>query len=182
MSKKLALGLVAIVGGSLAAAAWYYTRPPTLPTLVVQKPAATTLQPSRRAPSADERIYDNGAFGFSLYYPKGLIVAEHGKGTDLTVLFKNKDAPEEFQVFITPYSEPTITQERFAADLPSLAMSNPVDITVDGAAATAFISSNQATGATQEVWFLHNGYLYEVVAPKDLGTWLLHILETWEFK
>jgi hypothetical protein len=36
-------------------------------------------------------------------------------------------------------------------------------------------------GAAHEVWFMHGGFLYEVVTYKPLAPWLMQILQTWRF-
>lgn len=44
-----------------------------------------------------------------------------------------------------------------------------------------FFSKNIALGDTREVWFIKNGYLYEVTTLKSLDAWLTQILQTWKF-
>jgi hypothetical protein len=77
--------------------------------------------------------------------------------------------------------EDKITQERFAMDEPSGVMNSPINITLDGAAATEFLSSNTAMGDSREIWFLRGGYLYEITTPRALDAWLLNIMQTWHF-
>ncbi len=60
-------------------------------------------------------------------------------------------------------------------------MNNPVNILVDGAAATQFLSTNPVMGASRELWFLHGDFLYEVTASPSLDSWLLQIMQTWQF-
>ena len=126
--------------------------------------------------------YKSAAYGFALYYPDGLTVAEHPlAGSSTVVLFQSEAAQQGFEIFVTPYAEPAITQARFLMDEPSGVMNDPQNITIDGAAATEFFSTNPAMGASREIWFLHGGYLFEVTAPASLDAWLLQIMGTWRF-
>ena len=36
-------------------------------------------------------------------------------------------------------------------------------------------------GHTREVWFIHNGFLYEVTTYKEIDEWLGSIMQTWKF-
>lgn len=136
----------------------------------------------KQSPPPNSKIYQSATYGFSLYYPNTLSMSVHSVGgNSAVILFQNKAAQEGFQVFVTPYSDPKITQQRFQMDEPSGIMSDPQNITIDRAAATEFFSTNSGMGASREVWFLHGGYLYEVTAPQALDSWLLSILETWQF-
>ena len=95
--------------------------------------------------------------------------------------FQNQASEQGFEIFITPYNEPTITQQRFLMDEPSGVMNDPVYVLVDGVPATEFFSTNPAMGASREIWFLHGGYLYEVTTPQPLNSWLMQIMGTWQF-
>jgi hypothetical protein len=36
-------------------------------------------------------------------------------------------------------------------------------------------------GDARELWFIRDGYLYEVTTYKPLDTWLADIMKTWQF-
>ena len=36
-------------------------------------------------------------------------------------------------------------------------------------------------GDAREVWFIKNGFLYEVTTYKELDAWLASIMQTWKF-
>jgi hypothetical protein len=57
----------------------------------------------------------------------------------------------------------------------------PTHVTIDGVPATMFYGSNSIMGDTREIWFIHAGLLFEVTTYKQLDTWLLPILHTWQF-
>jgi hypothetical protein len=60
-------------------------------------------------------------------------------------------------------------------------MNEPQTITIDAAPATMFLSANSVMGASPEIWFLPSGLLYEVTTPQSLDSWLLKLMETWQF-
>ena len=44
-----------------------------------------------------------------------------------------------------------------------------------------FYGSNSIMGDTREIWFISAALLYEVTTYKQLDTWLVPILRTWQF-
>jgi hypothetical protein len=117
-----------------------------------------------------------------LYYPDDLTVSEQpGEDGSMVVLFLDQTTAQGFDIFIAPYDQPKITQATFLMDEPSGVMNDPQNITIDGVPATEFFSTNSVMGASREIWFLHGGFLYEVTAPQPLDSWLLQIMETWQF-
>jgi hypothetical protein len=54
-------------------------------------------------------------------------------------------------------------------------------VTIDGVPATMFYGSNSVMGDTREIWFIHDGFLYEVTTYKQLDSWLAPIMQTWHF-
>ena len=148
-------------------------------------PAIATTTPeaagARTVPDG-RREYRNTAYHFSLLYPETLEVKEYIEGGNaLTVTFQDTKRGEGFQIFITPYAEQQISDERFKKDVPSGVRTALTDITVDGATGAAFYSESAVLGETREVWFIHNGRLFEVTSPRPLNAWLASIVQTWEF-
>lgn len=135
----------------------------------------------REAPEGFEEFKSNN-YNFSLFYPDGLSVEEYDEGGGAsTITFQNIDSGLGFQIFIVPYYEDKITDERFYRDVPSGVRENLENKDVDGAMAAFFDSQNVLLGQTKEVWFINDGFLYEVSTIKDLESWLLEIMETWQF-
>ncbi len=134
------------------------------------------------APPAGFLVFKSQKYGFSLYYPPTLQVKEYAEANDAhTTSFEEPGGAKGFQIYVTPYSGDQITQERFRGDVPSGVMKEPTDIYIDGARATMFFSTNALMGDTREVWFIRNGYLYEVTTYKGLDSWLAEILKTWKW-
>jgi len=128
------------------------------------------------------REYQNIAYRFSLLHPQGLEVKEYPEGGNaLTLTFQNVKEQKGFQIFIVPYEEPQVSEERFKRDLPSGVRANLTNIIVDGATGAAFYSANTLLGETREVWFIYGGFLYEVTTLKSLEMWLDSVMQTWKF-
>ncbi|MDP1721587.1 MAG: hypothetical protein Q8L37_00090 [Candidatus Gottesmanbacteria bacterium] len=145
--------------------------------------ATTTGQSqSRRVVPEGMREYQSATYHFSLFYPQELTVEERSEGGGAsTITFQNVEKGEGFQIFIVPYSEAQVSEQRFKQDVPSGVRESLSNLSVDGATAAAFYSTNAALGATREVWFVRGGFLYEVTTLKPLDTWLGTIIQTWKF-
>lgn len=126
--------------------------------------------------------YRNEQYRFSLAAPAELSVKEFPEGGALTVTFEDVESATGFQIFVLPYAEEKITTERFVSDVPSGVLEGEEKRFVDSAEAVQFWSKDVALGETREVWFIHNGYLYEVTTFKHLDGWLQDILSTWRFE
>lgn len=170
---------IAIIGVSaLGLLLYMYVFAPTPhPDKNISVTASTEL-----IPPAGTRAYKSILFRFFLFYPDDLKVKEDNGGrSDTTITFENAKTGRGFQIFVIPYKEDKIALERFKMDVPSGVMNNPVEIMINGVRATMFYSNNSAMGDTREVWFIKNGFLYEVTTYKELDTWLSAIMQTWRF-
>jgi hypothetical protein len=58
---------------------------------------------------------------------------------------------------------------------------DPTEVVVDGARGIKFFSKAPRMNDTREVWFIYNGFLYEVTTYKELDAWLQPILQSWQF-
>lgn len=139
-------------------------------------------QEKLRIPPAGQSVYSNETYRFSFFYPDGYVVKEYDEGGGaLTLTIQSVALSQGFQIFIVPYQEPQISEERFRKDVPSGVREEPKEFLLDGELATAFFSKNDYLGDTREVWFLHDGYLFEVTAPRAADIWLDTILQAWKF-
>lgn len=126
--------------------------------------------------------YRNTRFRFSLFYPEGMQVETFNEGgSAMTITFTDTEAGQGFQVFVVRYREPQVTEERFRKDVPSGVREDMREVVIDGATGASFFSESATLGATAEVWFVHNDYLYEITAPKALAEWLSDIMQSWRF-
>lgn len=183
MLKSIAILSALILFG---AGATLFLKRPHSPSEGAVATSTTSSQTSRvtnaRAAPEGSREYRSTAYHFSLLYPKELKVTEHAEGGGaMTVTFQDINTVQGFQIFVVPYTESQVSETRFKMDEPSGVRKDVTNITIDGAVAAAFSSTNSALGETREFWFIHNGYLYEVTTLKPLDAWLGAILATWKF-
>lgn len=144
--------------------------------------AYTPPYPAPSDPQGFNR-YQNTAHKFSLLYPNDLGVREYKESADsMSATFESPDGSKGFQIYVTKYTEPQITPERFKLDQPSGVRDAPTDVIVDGTRATMFFGRNSVMGDTREVWFIREGFLYEVTTYRELDAWLAQIMQTWKFK
>lgn len=137
---------------------------------------------SNPTPPAGFKEYRHLTYHFSIFYPDNLLVKEYKEeGTAMTVTFQDTNGSKGFQIYVVPYGESQITEQRFKTDVPSGVRQELADILVDGVKGTMFFSQNTAMGETREVWFIKGGFLYEVTTYKELDSWLSGIMQTWKF-
>jgi hypothetical protein len=130
------------------------------------------------------QTYSNSKYNFSFKYPKGFTVANFQEGEyGETILIRKHGAKDAFQIFISPFDEPgSLTKERILKDVPDMVIENAENrILKNGAPGLIFFSQEPSLGRTREVWFIHNGYLYQVSTYVELDRWLANILSTWRF-
>ncbi|MEK7585218.1 MAG: hypothetical protein AAB455_01760 [Patescibacteria group bacterium] len=126
--------------------------------------------------------YHNPDQSFSLAYPPELLVKEYDEGDGTkTIIFEGRNQKRGFQVFFTPYLGESITSSRILRDIPSGNFTEPAEVILDDQVRGLIFFSQQIGGQMREVWFLHNGYLFEVTAVASLDQWLSDILSTWHF-
>lgn len=133
------------------------------------------------------QMFAHPRYGFSVVVPKDLEVVrvDEGQGTE-TVIFTPTDEGAEavMQIFVTPYLLQEITKERLAKDVPSGEIKDVTEVMIgprNDIRAVRFISAHTGLGEAREVWFLRNGYLFEVTTRMENDAWLATVLKTWQF-
>jgi hypothetical protein len=172
-------GIVAIVVAVCGAGAYWYYGSSAAPS---DGGHGGDVGQALRTPPAGYTEYRSHEYRFSLFYPSTLSVQEFDEGEGAaTITFQNVGDAQGFQIFVTPYGLPQVSVERLKKDIPSGVRENLRDISVDGSTAASFFSRNDLIGETAEIWFIHEGYLYEVTTLKPLAEWLSGIMATWQF-
>ena len=128
-----------------------------------------------------KKFYKSFLLRFSILFPKDLSVKEYDEGAGSLIVFEDAAGEKGFQVYVVPYDKEKISKEQFTMDVPSGVMEEPTEIVIDGTHAAMFLSKNAILGDTREVWFIKNGFLYEVTTYKALDTWLANIMKSWRF-
>jgi hypothetical protein len=177
---NLASILVGLVITTFVGTVWYFSRSENETNSVIQK--SDSLSSPLRIPPAGWKEYRNASYAISFFYPEGLSMKEFKEtGSAMTITFEDVAGGKEFQVFISPYANVEITTERFQLDVPSGVKKEEADMMVDGVRGTKFFSQDKLLGDTREIWFVYNGFLYEVTTHKELDAWMTGILATWRF-
>lgn len=128
--------------------------------------------------------YENKKYGFYYYHSPQASIKEYDEGGGaMTVVQENVKNVRGLQIFIVPYAEKTISEERFKLDVPSGVRKNveKTFIGVPQVEAVTFNSYDSFLGETREVWFIYNGYLYEITTFKGIGDWFVPIMKSWRF-
>ena len=171
-----------IVGVVILALLGYFLFPAKNLSLPAVDDSLIVTEPRTISVSDTSRLYKNLLFHFSLIYPKDLQVKDYDDGTSAsTITFEDPTGKQGFQIFIVPYAEDQITPQQFKKDVPSGVMKESTDIIIGGIRATMFYSQDVLMNETREVWFIKNGFLYEITADVSLDSWLAQILSTWRF-
>lgn len=130
--------------------------------------------------------YEEGTFGFSFNYPEEYEVTvfeEPVGGATFVVQDKKSDG---FQVIVSPFDEPltALTEERVRRDIPDLTIEAVQPVLLgDAGQGIAFVSDNDAFGgASREVWFVFDGYLFQISTYLKNDPLLQAVLGTWELK
>ena len=182
MKKIIVSSLIVLITSIMIFAVYYYNYRTTRvsETTVVSKNALFNNED--RKPPVGWLHYKNTNYYISIFYPDYLKASQRseGEGT-MSVTFQNPTLGKGFQIFVVPYYEKQISEERFKKDVPTGVRIDPKDIQVDGERAVAFYSKDLSLGETYEVWFIKNGFLYEVTTLKSLDTWLPDIISSWKF-
>lgn len=132
----------------------------------------------------DQKEYHNKKFGFKIRYPDFLQVEEFKEGTETyTLVFQEPGQKNGFQMFITPYQDTTISKERLAYDTRGGSIEEPMEVVLGGGQrALAFWSNDPTLGKLREVWFIKNGFLYEVTTYAEEDEALAKVLSTLSFE
>src|SRR3989338_2361248 len=128
--------------------------------------------------------YENQKYGFYLYHPPAAVIKEYEEGGGArTITLEDLGSSQGLQIFIVPYQDQMITDERFKRDVPSgvrLNMENS-SVGLPQVPAVVFDSQDQFLGETREAWFIYGGYLYEITTLKSSEDWMSSVLGTWRF-
>ena len=160
------------------------------------------------AHAGDWEKYEDPAYGFHFEYPKGLNVSSFSEDTGDTILIQGQISSAEgassesqntqsqstgFQIFVSPFDELVdetpkapgpITKERILDDIPDMKITGEQTVMLerDKSISALIFFSEDDIGKTREVWFVHEGYLYQVTAAPGFDEILSQIMATFGFK
>jgi hypothetical protein len=129
------------------------------------------------------KSYTNDTYRFSLMMPADFAATagtEIDPNASTTVLLQNR-AGDGVQILISPWDEPTsaLTAERVTQDT-GLTVTNAKPIAIPGGVGLSFNSDNDAfDGASSDIWFVHDGNVYELTTYARLDPLLHAMFATW---
>ena len=131
--------------------------------------------------------YVHPQFGFSFEKPEGYTIGVIPDGEDAqTVVVQNANsgnAEDGFQVYIYPTDEQVqLTPQLIQSDLPGTVVNNAQKIVLDDAPGMMFESNNEHFGGSSfEIWFVREGYVYQISSYGAYASDLQGIIGTWKF-
>lgn len=179
MNKDKIFWYSVILALSLIGGAWWYSNPDVEERVSVN---SVEVPPKTRQIPSGMLEYLSEQYKFSLLHSEKMKVNEREEGGGaMTVTFENLETLEGFQIFVLPYPETQVSEERFRQDVPSGVRKDPKSMSVSGAIGATFYSEDFILGETYEVWFIHGGFLYELTTFKKLDYMLNEVVKTIEF-
>lgn len=148
---------------------------------IFQNPKAAS-EPQKN--SAESFSYTHPLFGFtfSLNEKFNTGTFPEGEGEMLMVKLTGEQA-QQTQIYITKFGEPgPVSAQRISKDLPDMVVEQPVDISVNGEPAVAFVSRLASGQKTREVWFVRGGNLYQISAPQESEKMVSDMLSSWRWE
>lgn len=125
-------------------------------------------------PAGNTKRYENKKYSIAFLYPKDFIVSFFSETETVDMILIQGGEKKGIQIAMTTFDEKStvLTKERILKDIPSIKISNEQSVTIDGkTAGISFDGIDSSFGKTAEVWFVHNGYLFQVttyIENKDL--------------
>lgn len=127
--------------------------------------------------------YAHPSLPFAFAYPKELTPVAFQDGEAEIVLLGGKKSGTEVQIVIRAFDESgPLTVERIQRDASEMAIDEPQNVLIGSARIPALLfwsNDGASVGKTRELWFIQDGYLYQVTASREMDETLAKIMETW---
>ena len=151
-----------------------------------ENPSAGALGENPVDKSGFTEEYISADYGFSFKYPEGFNASELDDDSGHTVLIQKSGVREGFQIYLTLFDESgPITPERIKQDWPDMVVNSPQQVLIGekkDIPALIFLSKHESLGDVREVWFVVNGFLYQLTAYADMDNFIGPITETLTFE
>ena len=118
--------------------------------------------------------YTDPKYGFSVIFPKDFVVSTSTEGTGEAIIAEHPTFNLGFEIFITQFdSDEPLTEESVHDLVPVLTIKDAVETELDdGTPALRFATEDPVLGDTRQLWFAHNGNLFQIVFYGDNSEWL----------
>jgi len=159
-------------------------------SLVLEKSSPANVISPEDLPENAPQVFAGGAEfvdpdrSFSFSYDELFVVSR--LPVDLedpgeTFIFKGEDEKENFQIYVSIFDDDLpLSVGRIQNELPNMDFRDSQMISIDGAVAVVF-SSSVGTLETREIWFTHDGKLYQISTYPEFDQKMVEILERWKW-
>lgn len=135
--------------------------------------------------SGEDKIYIDSDGLFRFAYPDFVAInelVEAGSNGEerKVVLGQGKGGKTDFQIVVSPFTDnDPITEQKIRKDIPDQIIREAQNIQIKGAFGVAFLSSPEGSEDIREVWFSHNGFLYQISALSQMDQHVAGMIDTW---
>ena len=127
--------------------------------------------------------YAHPELPFAFAHPKDLTPSTFTDGGAEIVLLAGKEPGREVQIVASVFDNSgSLTVERIQKDIPGMAIDEPQNVLIGSARIPALLfwsNDGASVGKTRELWFIQDGYLYQVTASAEMDETLAKMMETW---
>lgn len=146
-----------------------------------QEPALEDL--TEKKDLSKSREFLSSEFGFSINLPPGVDISDFPDSSGYMYLISQASQGSFAQIYITEFDETAeLTLQRILKDIRDKQILNGKVLLLDGKKVMSFDSEADGFGKTWEVWFVNNGYLFQIMTKAENRDKLENILTTWKFK
>jgi hypothetical protein len=149
----------------------------------VEEDASETPSLTLENTQVEEGLLRHSEPTFSFSYPAEWVVTSFEDAEGETVLLRDRSTNGDVQLYLTPFDEAIVlTAARIKQDLPSLSVIDPLQVEIGKRVSGVYFKSvKEGIGEAQEVWFVHEGFLYQITAVKTHPKALADILASFKF-
>ena len=128
-------------------------------------------------------VHENPNFSFSYEGDYKISSIADADDSSETILVSRSvlDTPNAFQmqIFIEPFDEDiALTADRIKRDIPDIKMKDEKEMEIGKTKGTAFTDLDQNT---REIWFVHQGYLFQASSRLEDGRMMEEIMKGWKW-
>lgn len=137
-----------------------------------------------KSPQVPEtQTYTDIDYGFLFTYPRGYEARSFSDLEDTkTILVENHQTKQGVQVFVSAFDEDIIlTPERIKQEMSDLVILEPKNLLAGDVTGVSFRSTNALDTESYEMWFIHNGRLYQISAPIVNKSLFKEMITTWHW-
>lgn len=186
MKKAFLVIFAALLVAAGGFGAWYWVNhgDADMATLEADTESGSDTAPlAQPAPDASgNATYADPAYGFSITYPASYKIADVPSQQGDIYLIQNGQGTG-MQLSVAPYNEgKPLTEAQIRQDLPDMPITNARAVTLpSGISAIAFNSSGGGFGDSIEVWFAHEGFIYQASTYAAQADLMQRVMGTFRF-